>query len=67
MTISAVKELALQHSLSIFQPTTFNADELATLAALKPDIIIVAAYGIILPKALLDIPELGCINVHASL
>ncbi|MGL5741774.1 MAG: methionyl-tRNA formyltransferase [Legionella sp.] len=65
---SAVKELALQHQLPIYQPLNFKTPEaIAELAALKPDILIVIAYGLILPKAVLEIPRLGCVNVHASL
>ena len=65
---SAVKEWALLHDLPIYQPENFkNTDSIAELAALKPDLIIVIAYGLILPKAVLEIPRFGCINVHASL
>ena len=63
-----VKILALKHGLPIFQPCNFkNKEDLATLASLKPDLLVVAAYGLILPQAVLDIPDLGAINVHASL
>jgi methionyl-tRNA formyltransferase len=48
-------------------PTLRNADAQAELAALKPDLMVVVAYGLILPQAVLDIPRLGCINSHASL
>ncbi len=65
---SPVKELALQHRIPVFQPASLrDADAQAELAALVPDLMIVAAYGLILPKAVLDIPRLGCLNVHASL
>jgi methionyl-tRNA formyltransferase len=63
-----VKELALQHGLPVFQPTRLRLPEVvAELQALNPDLIVVVAYGQILPKSVLDIPRLGCINVHASL
>jgi methionyl-tRNA formyltransferase len=65
---SPVKELALSHDIPVFQPTSLKpAEELARLATLKPDLIVVVAYGMILPQAVLDIPEFGCINVHGSL
>ncbi len=63
-----VKEVALQHNIRVFQPNSLkNDEEIANVKSLNPDIIIVVAYGKILPKALLDIPRLGCVNVHASL
>ncbi len=66
--ISATKALALQHQLPIQQPTTLkNAEAYATLAHLNPDIIIVAAYGFLIPQPILDLPKYGCLNVHASL
>ena len=65
---SAVKTWAEAHQKPIYQPLDFKAPEtLAELAALKPDILVVIAYGLILPQAVLDLPRLGCINVHASL
>ncbi|MCW8409762.1 methionyl-tRNA formyltransferase [Legionella sp. PATHC035] len=65
---SAVKEWALTQNIPIYQPLNFkNPEAISELAALKPDVMIVIAYGLILPKAVLDIPRLGCINVHASL
>jgi methionyl-tRNA formyltransferase len=65
---SAVKQTAVQYSLPIFQPKTLKVPSVqASLAALSPDLIIVAAYGLILPQAVLDIPRRGCLNVHASL
>jgi len=66
--ISAVKEWALLHQIPVCQPINFkDPQSIAELAALEPDVMIVIAYGLILPKAVLDIPKLGCINVHASL
>jgi methionyl-tRNA formyltransferase len=65
---SPVKALALEHSLPIYQPTSLKpAAAQQELAALKPDLMVVVAYGLLLPGAVLPIPTLGCINVHASL
>ena len=63
-----VKRVALQHGLELFQPVRLrNPDEVARLAALKPDLILVAAFGQILPQSVLDIPKFGCLNIHPSL
>jgi len=63
-----VKRLALEHGLPVLQPLNFKApDDVARLAAFRPDVLLVAAYGLILPQAVLDIPRLGPWNVHASL
>lgn len=63
-----VKVAALEASLPVFQPVNFkDGADVAQLAALAPDLLLVAAYGLILPQAVLDIPRLGAINVHASL
>ena len=63
-----VKELAISHSIPVYQPLKVRAPEvIEQIRELKPDIIIVIAFGQILPKALLDIPAQGCVNVHASL
>ncbi len=68
LTPSAVKRLALEHAIPVLQPATLRAPEAqAELAALAPDLMVVVAYGLILPQAVLDIPALGCINSHASL
>ncbi len=65
---SPVKEMAAGAQLPILQPERArNPEFLARLASLKPDLIVVAAYGQILPKALLDLPPFGCVNVHTSL
>jgi len=65
---SAVKEFALERSLRVHQPLTLKSDsEVETLRTLKPDALIVIAYGLILPQSILAIPKYGCINVHASL
>ncbi|AYC30876.1 methionyl-tRNA formyltransferase [Pseudomonas cavernae] len=65
---SPVKQLAAQHGIAVHQPPSLrNAEAQAELAALRPDLLVVVAYGLILPQAVLDIPRLGCINSHASL
>jgi methionyl-tRNA formyltransferase len=62
------KVLALAHGLPVLQPLNFKTPETrAELAALEPDLLLVAAYGLILPQAVLSIPRLGAVNVHASL
>ncbi len=68
LTASPVKELALAHNLPVYQPASLRKEEAqAELAALGADLMVVVAYGLILPKAVLDTPRLGCINVHGSL
>jgi methionyl-tRNA formyltransferase len=68
MVFSAVKEVAISHNLPVFQPENFREDEtVEQLRALQPDVLAVVAYGRILPQRVLDIPKLGCINIHASL
>ncbi|WED43258.1 methionyl-tRNA formyltransferase [Legionella cardiaca] len=65
---SAVKSWALTQHIPIYQPLNFrNEEDVAELAALQPDLMVVIAYGLILPRRVLAIPKLGCINVHASL
>jgi methionyl-tRNA formyltransferase len=68
LTASPVKQLALEHQLNIFQPMTLrDADAQKILADLNADLMIVVAYGLLLPNVVLTTPRLGCINVHASL
>lgn len=68
LTAPPVKEEAIELGLPVIQPNKLKgSEELEQIIALKPDLIITAAFGQILPKELLDVPELGCINVHASL
>lgn len=68
LTASAVKELAVEHNLPVFQPENFkSSDAVEELAALNADIMIVVAYGLILPTIVLETPRLGCLNVHGSL
>ncbi|MFN3628918.1 MAG: methionyl-tRNA formyltransferase [Casimicrobiaceae bacterium] len=65
---SPVKQLALAHGIAVRQPEHLrDAAEQQALAALAPDVMVVAAYGLILPQAVLDIPRHGCLNIHASL
>lgn len=68
LTASPVKQLAEQHHVPVYQPVNLKEATAQTeLAALSPDIMVVVAYGLLLPQSVLDIPRLGCINVHASL
>jgi methionyl-tRNA formyltransferase len=68
LTASPVKTLAEQHQIPIFQPISLkNSENQQIIADLKADIMIVVAYGLILPKAVLDMPKFGCFNVHGSL
>ncbi len=68
LTASPVKQLALQHGLPILQPLSLKTEEAQqAVAALEADVMVVAAYGLILPKAVLQLPRLGCLNIHASL
>jgi len=65
---SPVKTLALAHDIPVLQPLNFkNSEDVATLAAFNADLMIVVAYGLLLPSTVLNTPRLGCINVHASL
>lgn len=66
--VSPVKALAIRAGLPVYQPARLhNEDALTILSELRPDVIVVVAYGHILPKEILDLPPLGCINVHGSL
>ncbi len=68
LTPSPVKQLALQHDLTVLQPATLKTDEVQqTIAALDADVMVVAAYGLILPRSVLETPRNGCLNIHASL
>lgn len=65
---SPVKQLALQHGIAVMQPLTLKtAEVLQQLAAFQADVMVVAAYGLILPLAVLQLPRKGCLNIHASL
>lgn len=68
LTASPVKQLAEQHGIPVYQPLNFKDNAaIKALQDLQPDIMVVVAYGLLLPQTVLDIPRLGCINVHASL
>lgn len=68
LTPSPVKVIAESHQIPVFQPASLRPEENQSLVAqLNADIMVVVAYGLILPKAVLDMPKLGCINVHGSL
>ena len=65
---SAVKQVALENNIDVYQPLNFkDTADVEQLATLKPDLFIVVAYGLLLPQSVLDIPKFGCINSHASL
>lgn len=68
LTASPVKQLALQHKLPLLQPASLKTEETQkTISQLDADLMVVAAYGLILPKAVLQMPRNGCLNIHASL
>ena len=68
LTPSAVKQVALAHGIAVDQPERLRTPEQrAALAAAAPDVLVVAAYGLLLPAEVLALPRLGCINIHASL
>jgi len=68
LTPSPVKAEALSAGIPVYQPASLkDADAQRELAALRPDLMVVVAYGLLLPQSVLDIPRLGCINIHASL
>lgn len=68
LSVSPVKEFALEKGLPVFQPKNFkDPATVEELRALEPELIVVVAYGRILPQSVLDVPEKGCINMHASI
>ena len=68
LTASAVKQLAIDAGIPVYQPASLkDAEAQQILRALRPDLMVVAAYGLLLPETVLAAPRLGCINVHASL
>lgn len=68
LTSSPVKLLAQRHNIAVHQPARLTSDTVgATFEALQPDLMVVVAYGLIVPKSILEVPMYGCINVHASL
>jgi len=65
---SAIKKAALDYGLPVWQPPSLRQpEEIERLASLRPEVIIVAAFGLLLPQSILDIPPLGCVNIHPSL
>jgi methionyl-tRNA formyltransferase len=65
---SPVKVCALKHDINVYQPQALKDEsEITHLASFNPDLIVVAAYGLLLPPSVLSVPRLGCINIHASL
>ena len=68
LTAPPVKEVAIKNNIEVFQPDKIrNAETLSIIKDLEPEIIVVVAYGKILPKEIIDYPKYGCVNVHASL
>ena len=68
LVASPVKQFALQHGLTVLQPENLKTEVAQrSIAALNADVMVVAAYGLILPKAVLQLPRYGCLNIHASL
>ncbi|EHQ51266.1 methionyl-tRNA formyltransferase [Ectothiorhodospira sp. PHS-1] len=68
LTPSPVKQVALAHGIPVEQPERLRPEPVQTrLREYRPDLMVVAAYGLILPQSVLDIPRLGCVNIHASL
>ncbi|EEX35263.1 MULTISPECIES: methionyl-tRNA formyltransferase [Vibrio] len=68
LTASPVKNIALEHDIPVYQPENFKSDDAKQeLADLNADLMVVVAYGLLLPQAVLDTPKLGCINVHGSI
>ena len=68
LTASPVKNIALENGIAVYQPENFKSDEAKQqLADLNADLMVVVAYGLLLPEVVLDTPKLGCINVHGSI
>jgi methionyl-tRNA formyltransferase len=69
MAASPVKTLAIERGIPVFQPASLRTDKAtqAELAALRPDVVVVAAYGLFLPIEVLELPPFGCLNIHPSL
>ena len=68
VAVSPVKAVALEHGLPVHQPVSFKSlEDVAALAAVGADLMVVVAYGLLLPQRILDAPRLGCVNIHASL
>lgn len=68
LTASPVKQIAVEHNIEVYQPENFKSDQAKQqLAELNADLMVVVAYGLLLPQTVLDTPRLGCINVHGSI
>lgn len=68
LTPSPVKQVALQHAITVLQPQTLKSEEVQNqLSLFQADVMVVAAYGLLLPRAVLQLPRYGCLNIHASL
>ncbi len=67
LTAPPVKQVAAEHNIPVYQPKTLKGEYSDIIARLAPDMIVVVAYGRILPKAVIDVPQFGCLNLHVSL
>ncbi len=67
LTAPPVKQVALQHNIPVYQPKTLKGEYTDVIRDINPDMIVVVAYGRILPKAVIDVPQFGCLNLHVSL
>ena len=67
MTPPPVKVCAMEHDIPVYQPKTLKGEATELIAQLAPDLIVVVAYGRILPKSVIDVPQFGCVNLHVSL
>ncbi len=67
LTAPPVKHLALEHNIPVYQPKTLKGEYTEVIREIAPDMIVVVAYGRILPKAVIDVPQFGCLNLHVSL
>ena len=68
LTKSPIKKFAENHAIPVWQPITMSdSGILEKIRSIEPDLIVVAAYGMLLPRVILDIPKYGCLNVHSSL
>ena len=66
LTAPPIKEIALEHNIPVFQPSSL-VDQVSIISEMGPDVMVVVAYGMLLPQTILDIPKIGCINIHASI
>lgn len=66
LTAPPIKKIAIEHNIPVFQPSSL-ADQASTISSMDADVMVVVAYGMLLPQTILDIPRIGCINIHASI